>query len=252
MDKYQEKLLRNTKIVLLTENYENKVELDGDKIVLQQSENYTLEKYNLVFENPQIELIEIDSDNDTNYKSNDNAINIPFNISKPMKKLTIHFANELADALEIQVIMKYADKEQWNEKVSAENERNMKEQMSLTCRTGYNLLNVFWINISKAVVKTQLEVYAVEDNKELLMIENVFDKETLYYALDKMAYGEYKVVLKQFDENNKIIVEDARNVEIVNDLLNKISLMSKELKNELSDVKKQVRSSGRNTVYYGN
>jgi len=248
MDKYQERLLRDTRATLLTDNYEENVELNGEKIVLKQSENYTLENYVLKVENPQIDYIVAITNKETKFVSKDNVVDIPFKINNLINLIKIYFKEDLADFCEFQVDFKFEDKEIWDAKVREENQKNLKELLSLTCRTGMNLLNIIWSNVSKQVEKSCLKIYAREKDKDILMLEKEFSSDTFFYALDNLAFGKYVVKMKQLGKNDELLVEDEHMVQIDNDIVDKLSALASSLNSGLSDVKNQVKASGRHIV----
>ena len=240
MDKYQERLLRDTNAILLAEQYEKKVSFDGDKLILFQSENYTLEDYVLRIENPQIDYVVVTTDKETKVVSKDNIVSISFKISNLVKLIKIFFKEELADVCEIQVDFRFGDKEIWDNKVREEKQKNLKELFSLTCRTGINILNLFWSNVSKEVENTKLEIYAKEEGKEIFMFEKTFENNIFFFAMDKIAFGKYIVRMKQISKKGEILIEDECSICIDNDIANEISSLTNSLSSGLSDVKNQV------------
>lgn len=226
MDKYQERLFRDTKAILSTDNYEKNVEINGEKIVLKQSEDYTLEDYVLKVENPQIDYIVVLTNKETKFISKENVVAIPFKINNLITSMKIYFKEDLADACEFPVEFHFVDKEIWDTKVREENQKNLKELLSLTCRTGINILNVIWANVSNQVEKSCLKIYAREEDKDILMLEKELSSDTFFYALDKLAFGKYVVKIKQLDKNDELLVEDECKVQIDNDIADKISVLS--------------------------
>lgn len=243
MDKYQEKLLKNMEMFLQVGDYSTCPEIVNGKLIFKQCKDYTLNDYVMEIKNANIDYIEVIADKETKYKSIDGEINVPFKFDNIIKKMKFHFVNDLADVYEVCVDYKYADKQEWDQEAEEIRQNNLKKELNLVCRTGLNLVNIHWQNVSTDVEKTNIKIYAVVSDKEMLMLEKTVEGSVIFFVLDKLAYGKYFVKINQLDKKDKTIIEDSCKFFISDQIGN----IGDRLKESLESVKNQV-SADRNTV----
>ena len=240
MDKYQEFLLDNigdNKLEKLgyftyiqTDLFNNSNNLNGAKsfvidrinnsITLTQSENpneldYTIIICKSIYKQDVFSSIEYLKNNkwvlaetilfDGHY-SNRQFYTIPTSFKDKVEKIKLHFAGDLVDDLEINIIYESITKEQ--EKAYYENEKRQKRdaliaKTDIKIATGVDLVNIYFQPCSDKYDHSQIFLY-----KDGFMIAKYKVEEEMFFkSISGLAVGRYEFILKQFDSKGELIIE---------------------------------------------
>lgn len=244
MNKYQMSLINRTQFDFKSSECcrENMV-LKDDSIFLKQNPDYSITKYILFIDNPNIESCLVD---DIKFEGKGGVFQIPIDFDKKWKTIKFIFVKNLADSCTLNLIYVEADKKAYDAKVEAERISGYKKNMNLTCRTGFELVNVFWNNACELSEKTIIKLVAIEsDELEMRVEERALSKDVCYQVFDKLAYGIYKIYLSQLDLKNNEIITDTLKFEIVNPFV----MLNDSLSKGYSEVKQQVAQTRRPVCY---
>lgn len=244
MDKYQSKLLeRNKQLTLESSQGNGQVELTDSEIVLTQNENYNVKKYQLIIVNDAVETIQLDG---KTIQGNE-SFKADIDFDNKLKKIIISFKNGFANPCEFNVRFIEADKTAYDQKVAAQNNAECLANMNATCKTGLDLVNIYWNKASEKYVYTKIALYVYVENQKseyLFMQEYKVDDDVFYKSVTGLAIGDYKVKVSQFDSNNNLIVSTEVQFSITNPLNKKLDAIA----SKLAEVRGQVKASGRHTV----
>lgn len=237
MNKYEEALLKKVcnKCVVSIQNLDDKahnnytmsINFDEGNFVLNQNENVTLTKYQLLFgfpnENPIEELSYSIKGKKYNAilvdQKNSNTLYFPeiYEKCKGQGKLYIvdvdfenktdyiefKFINNLVDPIKVDIKYIDANKEKYFQKVEKERVQGLLNKLSLNCKVGDSLVNFFWQNVSDEVAKTRIELFL--DNKQLIMREDLAPG-MMFKSIQGLAYGTYYYKVTQLNSKDEIIV----------------------------------------------
>ena len=244
MDKYQAKLLeRNKQFTLESGQGNGQVELADSEIVLTQNENYNVKKYELIIINDAIETIQLDG---KTIQGNE-SFKADIDFDNKAKKIIISFKNGFANPCEFNVRYVEANKTAYDQKVAAQNNAECLANMNATCKTGVDLVNIYWNKASENYAYTKIALFVYVENQKseyLFMQEFKIDNEIFYKSVTGLALGDYKVKVSQFNSNNNLIVSTEVKFSITNPLNKKIDAIA----SKLDEVRGQVKASGRHTV----
>lgn len=244
MDKYQSKLLeRNKQLTLESSQGNGQVELTDSEIVLTQNENYNVKKYQLIIVNDAVETIQLDG---KTIQGNE-SFKADIDFDNKLKKIIISFKNGFANPCEFNVRFIEADKTAYDQKVAAQNNAECLANMNATCKTGLDLVNIYWNKASEKYAYTKIALYVYVENQKseyLFMQEYKVDDDVFYKSVTGLAIGDYKVKVSQFDSNNNLIVSTEVQFSITNPLNKKLDAIA----SKLAEVRGQVKASGRHTV----
>lgn len=244
MDKYQESLLKRTKRLSLNSIQGNgKVEFRDSEIVLTQNNNYNITKYVLCIVNDAIESIQID---DIVINGND-TFEIDIDFDKKAKKIIFTFKNGFANPCVFYAKYIEANKAQYDSLLVEQNTAACLQKMNATCRTGLDLVNIYWNKASAGYFKTKVSLYAYVENQKreyLFMQEYEIEDNVFYKSITGLAFGNYRVIISQFDSNNNLIVSTELSFSINNFFAKGLE----SLASKLNEVKGQVKASGRHIV----
>ena len=225
MDKYQLKLIeRNKQLSLDSVDGNGKVEITDLEIILTQNENYNVEKYILTIVNDAIEVIKIDEEE---IKGNE-RFEIPIDFSKKSNKITVIFKNGFANPCDFALKYVDADKESYDQKVIAQTNANYLANMNVLCKTGLDLVNIYWNKSSNKYKYTKISLFVYSENKKneyIFMQDFIIKDEIFYKSITGLAFGEYKINIGQYDSENNLVVS----TEVTFKINNKLETITKML-----------------------
>lgn len=120
-----------------------------------------------------------------------------------IEKIKLSFLNNLADDYIISVCYQEADKEKYYAKKEQEYKDNLLKKANIKVSTGADLVNIYFQPCCDNYACTEIVLY--KDN--MMLAKYKVDEETFFKAIRGLAYGKYEFILKQFDGDNKIILE---------------------------------------------
>lgn len=241
MDKYQANLINRGTFSLLATQGNGTAVIEGNTLTLTQNENYEIIQYILRLENDMVASVKVGN---KLIEQKNGYVEAIIDFAKQVGTLEIVFKNDFAEPCKLTLKYVMADKGRFDEKRHQEQQSQYKEAMHFMCRTGLDLVNIYWQNASENVDVTVIEFFAVDGEINMLIEKQVLSKDHFFYAIKNLAYGQYRVVITQKDSERKTIIEDNASIRIEDPF----AKLSKELGSQLSEVKSQVRVSGRHTV----
>lgn len=237
MDIYQSNLLNRGTFSFVSELGKEKIVVN-DTITLYQNENYKISNYKIILSNSFVSAVLYNGKEYT--LSKDGKFIIDIDLSNAGNVLTIVFKNGVADDCTLPLSVVFADTEAFDKKMYEEKQATRKENMHFTCRTGLNLVNLHWQNACDEVAASEIQFYA-DDSKKKLLIEKIeLPNDRFFYSITSLAYGSYSAIITQKDASGNTIITDNANIQINDPFV--------DLCNQLSRVKSQVAASGRHTV----
>lgn len=236
MNKYEELVFNNSKsvgycisVVGNEKNYSAVIDIEKKELVLKQEEDINLTKYQfVVISDPKgsgianvecqinkkwVESILVNNNKKKGLSSPDYyqrplergfdlyVVDLDFN--EKATKIRITYKNGIVDPIELKINYVETDKDRYYQKVAAQNRSDLLAKMSVGCKTGDSLVNVFWQNATKDVKKILFELFL--DNQQLIM-KNEMDSDTMFKSVQGLAYGKYYFRLSQFNEKGDLIV----------------------------------------------
>lgn len=154
MNKYQKVILANLKISVNLSDAT--IKLDNGTIILKQSENAYIEKYDITFENTAIESVIV---GDKTYTNQNNKISFELDFGNQLKEIIVNFIDNIADSLALSLIYEATSKEAWDEKNKKELWGKRQEIAKITVSTGIDLVNIYFQPCSDDYGKTVIELY---------------------------------------------------------------------------------------------
>lgn len=236
MNKYEELVFNNNSVgycinvVGNDKSYAAKIDIDKKELILNQEEDINLTRYQfVVISDPKgsgIESVAYQTNKKwvdaklINSKKTEGifsiidyyrislehgfdlyVVDLDFNDRATIIRIT--YKNGIIDPIELKINYVEADKDKYYQKVAAQNRSELLAKMSVSCKTGASLVNVFWQNATKDVKKVLFELFL--DNKQLIM-KNEMDSDTMFKSVTGLAYGKYYFRLSQFNEKDELIV----------------------------------------------
>lgn len=236
MNKYEELVFSNSKnagyyisVVGSNKNYTAKIDTEKKKLVLQQEEDINLTKYQFVaLSNPNGSGIEKVSfykgdkwiEAELVIEKNKKVLALPdyyqrsfergyvayvinLDFDDKVKKIRFEYKNGIVEPIDLSIEYVEANKEAYYQKVAAQNRSELLAKMSVSCKTGDFLVNVYWQNATDKVKKILFELFI--DNQQLIM-KNEMDADVMFKSVQGLAYGKYYFRLSQLDEKGNVIV----------------------------------------------
>lgn len=154
MNKYQQMILANLKISVNISDAT--VKLDNGTIILKQSENAYIEKYDITFENTAIDSVIVGG---KTYTNENNKILFELDFANQSKEIIVNFIGNIADSLSLSLTYEATSKEAWDEKNKKELWGKRQENAKIIVSTGIDLVNIYFQPCSDDYGKTVIELY---------------------------------------------------------------------------------------------
>lgn len=238
MDKYQEYLFRSirvsTQLAAKKEapgsNYYNKKYIyDNEsgakdfafkegKITLTQNDNYHVHNYEIIISHPKLEDVWIMSKNNkiSGEKVDDLTKSITIDFDDKSSSIFISFSDNLADPIEIPIIYVDADKSAWDEKMLKEHKEQLAEIVNINVVPGDSLINVLYKPLNDKYSYCVVTLYysytkqGEKDKTYQIMGSFKSEKDKFFIPIVNLGYASYAIVLRQYDNDNKIIYESEK------------------------------------------
>ena len=223
MDKYQEYLINRIDHSYFdlatsgeTNGEDSAFQGNRDKIVLKQNEDITMKDYTLYIANRAFESVvaiagttqtPFKQEHDPVYSSpnsgDQNRFYLPIDFEHKIDSIKIVFKNNLANDLILPVVYEEADKKAYYAKQEKKHKDDLLATAAIKCSTGADLVNIYFQPCSNEYSKTEIILY--HDGQMLAKYK--VDEDCFFKSIGGLAYGQYSFVLKQYDENSKLILE---------------------------------------------
>jgi len=234
MDKYESSIFNSNvgyfiSVLGIKKDYTAKMDLDSKALNLEQEEDINLVKYQFVILGKQDvcpieDVATYKSGKWTSIKNHDNTdfkglaspdyykrhlergfkyyvVDLDFN--DRIEKIKFTYKNNIVAPIEISINYNESDKEKYYQKVAAQNRQELLSKMSVSCKTGDSLVNVYWQNATNDVKKIRFELFI--DNKQPIM-KNEMDADMMFKSVQGLAYGKYYFKLSQYDTKGNLVV----------------------------------------------
>ncbi len=239
MDIYQSNLISRGKFSFFSELGEEKIVVN-DTITLYQNENYKASNYKISLANPAVCAVLY---NGKEYKlSKDGAIIIDIELSNAGNILTIVFKNGVADNCSLPLKIIFADKSAFDKKEAEALKQQLITNVCLNVANGVDLLNIFWKRANDCVTKSIVKVFFIASNERFPVFEKETD--TYFMAVCDLAFGDYLVVVEEYDSKRKLVVNASCSVQLKDVYTDLMTTLGQKL----DGVKGMVKATSRNTV----
>ena len=239
MDKYQEYLLKgseNSYTLLMNGEPQTKIIYD-DNIVIKQDEDITISNYMICIANIAIENVfaivgtkeQPFSKNQESFGSSKSGFQnrykfcLPISFDNKINAIKIVFKNNLADDLIFPVIYEGADKEKYYAQKEQERKDGLLKAADIKFSTGADLVNIYfqpccdkyeYSEIFLFVPKEEIVKGYTSGGKKVVEIPSwsmikkcKVPADDFYKSIGGLAYGTYSFIVKQFDSQNKLLLE---------------------------------------------
>jgi hypothetical protein len=213
MDKYQQRIIRDSKLQSKLDNAEtyNDIKTNGTVTLIQESVPKTKYKLKISCCNSGIE--KINGQNETEIIGGWHIWEIDIDFDKKIKELKIEFANKIADDLIIKLNYADADKVAYEKEQTELKRQEIISAMKISHSTGDSLVNIYFQHCSENVTRTEISLFqkggtpvAVLSEPQLIAKYKV-DNEMMFKAITGLAYGYYSYQVEQFDADNNSIAK---------------------------------------------
>ncbi|MFA5037286.1 MAG: hypothetical protein WC479_08935 [Candidatus Izemoplasmatales bacterium] len=119
------------------------------------------------------------------------------------EKIRFAYKNNIVSPIEVSIYYVEANIEKYYQKVATQNRQELLSKMSVSCKTGDSLVNVYWQNATTEVKKICFELF-IENNQ--LIMKNEMDADVMFKSVQGLAYGLYYFKLSQYDAKDNLIV----------------------------------------------
>jgi|GEM_PF-1854214 len=159
MDIYQRRIIDSSKIK--TDINDAQVKFEENMLIIDQSENAYIEKYNVRLQNPAILKIEVD-----NILINKQGDVYQFTLDFLIKSqnISIQFVDNLADSITLKIQYNARSKDDWDEKIKISKWKELESKAQVKVSTGNDLVNIYFQPCSDDYSKTIIELYSAYGN----------------------------------------------------------------------------------------
>ena len=220
MNKYQEFAIKSAVIFDYDKTDKNtslaSFEWDYKTVTIVQNENYNIRKYNIYLLTGVAEKVEYILKGQT-YIVKDlekNKYLIELDYDNRIEKIKIHFSNGIVDPVEIPIVYVEADVKKYDEKVMAEHQKALEAKANVKVTTGDSIINVAFQPVNDIFSYSKVELYTITgtkvinnktENEYQLMAKYKTSEDVYFHSINGLAYGQYAIILVQYDNLNKVI-----------------------------------------------
>lgn len=191
-------------------------EWDYKTVTIVQNENYNVKKYNIYLLIAVAEKVEYVLNGQAHIvkESEKNKYLIELDYDNRIEKIKIHFSNGVVDPVEIPIVYVEADMKKYDEKVMAEHKKALEEKANVKVTTGDSIINVTFQPVNDSFSYSKVELYTITGTKVInnktqneyqLMAKYKTPEDVYFHSITGLAYGEYAIILVQYDNSNKEI-----------------------------------------------
>lgn len=223
MNRYQKKVLELSEIKIDV-NDANLIFKDNE-LVIEQSENAHIVKYNISITNPSITSIRID---DLEIKSKNNIFSFTLDFNKKAKTISFEFSDGIVDSITLDINYNEKSKEAWDEKQKSNRWSQLIPEAKITFATGSGLVNIYFQRSTDDYKKTVIELYTAKGewstgvgthgvifkghvpqllsaSAENLIAKYTVEEEMYFKSITGLANGAYGFKLSQYNKNDELL-----------------------------------------------
>lgn len=146
---------------------------------------------------------------------------IVVDFSKRIDAIRFDFINQLADAYILKVTYIEADQEKYYAKLAQEKKEALLAAAEIKVATGSDLVNIYFQPCCDEYDHTEIKLFVPKDYVTVgspygpvqkpsswsLIKKCSVPADDFFTSINGLAYGEYAIVMKQFDKDNKVLLE---------------------------------------------
>ena len=201
MNVYQKVILSTVKISVDVKDA--KITVTDDSIVLKQSENAYIEKYDVVVTSACVSSVELDKKPVLNQ---DGKVCFSLDFTSRTSQVVFNFVDKLAEPLCLTVVYEESSKEAWDEKKRQEHLAQLIRNARISVATGVDLVNIYFQPCCEEYTRTEIVLY----RHSMMLAKYKVDEETFFKSISGLAFSSYEFVLKQFDKDGNLLFETNR------------------------------------------
>ncbi len=185
---------------------------DKNVIKIRQNDNYNINKYEIFVSHPAIKDVWVDDGNEKRFGEvlGERVRKIAIDFNNKSKILYVSFKNNIVDPLEIPIEYIDADKKAWDATIEQEKYEESLKTINVNFIKGDSLVNVVFNPFNERYHHAKAALYCIiADTRNAKTIQHMGDFESKekqhYIAICDIGYGNYAIVLEQFDENGDLL-----------------------------------------------
>lgn len=222
MDKYQKRIIDLSKVTI--DNNDAKIGFTESGLIIEQSENAHIEKYNITIENLAITNISIDG---KEVKSVNNVFGFLLDFSSKATLIKLEFADGIVSSLPLNIIYHEKSKTEWDDKEKQKRWDVLLSQAKIKVATGRDLVNIYFQPVADDYGKTVIELYTatgkwsapshrmdgviikgpvlLSAEKDFLIGKFTVESDNFYKSITGLAYGAYGFKLSQYSSKGELL-----------------------------------------------
>lgn len=222
MDKYQKTIIDLSKVTI--DNEDAKIVFHEDELIIEQSENAHIEKYNVSIQNLGINRIELDGEE---IKKSKDTYMFLLDFSNKATTIKFEFVDEISDPLTLNIIYNEKSKEAWDDKEKQKRWDTLIPKAQIKYATGQDLVNIYFQPVSENYGKTVIELYTaigkwtqhpnvigrgmkfvpqlISAEKDILIAKYTVEDGIFFKSINGLAYGAYGFRLSQYTSKDQLL-----------------------------------------------
>lgn len=220
MDKYNEIALKTIsyKVYKHSINGDNRIDnvigMQDSVILIKQDYDYTINQYYIVFVAKNIASISFANQLykptiNPEFDKSTPCIFIPVNYNDKISELTIEFAGGILDPISVTIEYQDTDKTKYDKEI--QKELNQKIYLDLT--HGFDLINVFWDDVTKDVDHVVIKLYKTNNNGargDRLVMSCTEKRGVNFKSITGLGFADYGCEITEYDKSERVIATNSR------------------------------------------
>lgn len=132
-----------------------------------------------------------------------------------ISKIRFVFANNIADDYILTLDYTEADKEKYYAKLAEEKKENLLATAEIKISTGADLANIYFQPCCEEYDHSEIQLFIPKDSDSSLQKSTNWSlikkcavpTDDFFKSIGGLAYGQYAIILKQFDKENNLLIE---------------------------------------------
>lgn len=218
MNKYQELALKYSGYaVYKNEDLSDKIDRytyikpEEAKIRIVQDENYNITKYYLRFQTGVHTVIvgkKVYEQQELKITSNPSVI-VPIDFNSKINEVKLCYDGAV-EPITIKLEYISADKEAYNQKVKAQIIEENSKKINPECKTGKDLVNIYWDIADRSVLWAELNIYLLTNGHERKVVSYKEKSDITFKSITGLANGTYLYEIIELGLNSKLIAKTDR------------------------------------------
>lgn len=186
---------------------------ENDLLTIMQDENITITKYNLLIDDSNSVIGKLSVLRNSKWHNIEGgsadcggSYMVEVNFEDKIEAIKIAFANNIIDDYVLNISYVDADKEKYYEKQKKQKLDEMLKAASIDHAIDYKLVNIYFQPCCAEYERTEIMLY--RENQLLAKFDS--EPNVYYKAIDKLAFGKYEYVVKQYAAGDTLLIETAK------------------------------------------